>query len=195
MNELCLFTNLTSPEWAAWVQALLSGVAIVVAVFLPWIQHRRDLKAEASRRKDEKNERVRIVEMIMMHAAVATQNAADVLLNATVVDEKLALEVKVHRDIVAESNDMVSGIPFHELPSAAVLRSAFHLSGTSTTMGDYLSRLKTSLESGTFDLTDAKRMAQLQKTQSTQRLEALRRVVNEFCNPQLAVDAAASGKQ
>lgn len=191
MNELCVFTNLSSREWAAWVQATLSGIAIFVAVMMPWIQHRRDLKTEARRRKAEKNEQVRVFEMIMMHAALATNGAADVLLNATTVDHNLALDIKVHLDIVAETNEMVRKIPFHELPSAAVIRSAYHLSRTSTKMEDYLSRLKLSLEKDDFNLADAKSMAKTQHAQTTKRLRAFRHTVAEFCDHQSGAETPA----
>lgn len=51
MNNLCFMTNLSSSEWAAWVQAVGSVAAILVAVGVSYLQHwaqeRRDRRREA----------------------------------------------------------------------------------------------------------------------------------------------------
>lgn len=51
MNNLCFMTNLSSAEWAAWVQAVGSVIAIFVAIGVSYWQHRaqerRDRRREA----------------------------------------------------------------------------------------------------------------------------------------------------
>ena len=56
MQELCFMTNLTSEQWAAWVQAIGSIVAILAAVYIAKSQFRDALKlqkesARADRRR------------------------------------------------------------------------------------------------------------------------------------------------
>lgn len=46
MNELCILTNLTSSEVAAWVQAVGSLLALGVAFFVVWWQHRQQLREQ-----------------------------------------------------------------------------------------------------------------------------------------------------
>jgi hypothetical protein len=41
MNQLCLFTNLTSTDVAAWAQAVVSSIAIIVGAFVVYWQTRR----------------------------------------------------------------------------------------------------------------------------------------------------------
>ncbi len=41
MNELCLLTNLSSSDVAAWAQAVVSSLAIVTGAFLVWWQVKR----------------------------------------------------------------------------------------------------------------------------------------------------------
>lgn len=59
MRELCLFTNVSGEQWAAWTQALLSAAAIFASVLLVNRQHklelRRNAAAEAERKRQHLN--------------------------------------------------------------------------------------------------------------------------------------------
>lgn len=48
MAELCFLTNVSGEQWAAWAQAILSGVAIYASVRLVNHQHKLELQREAN---------------------------------------------------------------------------------------------------------------------------------------------------
>lgn len=48
MAELCFLTNVSGEQWAAWAQAILSGVAIFASVLVVNHQHQLELKREAA---------------------------------------------------------------------------------------------------------------------------------------------------
>ena len=50
MNRLCFASNLTSSEWAAWVQAIGSIAAIFAAIWIMSYQQRREAARERNRR-------------------------------------------------------------------------------------------------------------------------------------------------
>ena len=56
MHNLCFMSNLSSEEWAAWVQAVGSILAIIAAIWIASRQHRIAV-AEAKRERVEQAER------------------------------------------------------------------------------------------------------------------------------------------
>jgi hypothetical protein len=60
MNELCFLSNLTSVEWAAWVQAVGSTIAIFasagIAIYITRLQHNNALDLHKTEKHTEKIE-------------------------------------------------------------------------------------------------------------------------------------------
>jgi hypothetical protein len=77
VNELCVFTNMTSAEVAAWVQAGGSLLALGVAFFVVWWQHRAELRSQAARETREAAQYVRSYLGIVALARVTFQPAYD----------------------------------------------------------------------------------------------------------------------
>jgi hypothetical protein len=83
VSELCFASNLSSSEWAAWVQAVGSVLAIVVAILIPYYQGRQQ------RRRTREGH----LETIAMDVRVSEQQAAVYLRSKIMVP---AYRVPVH---------------------------------------------------------------------------------------------------
>lgn len=75
VNELCFMSNLSSSEWAAWVQALGSIAAIIFAVFIAIYQirtqHKKDLFLQKNERLNEKYETAKAIKTLAYNSEKA----------------------------------------------------------------------------------------------------------------------------
>ena len=89
MNELCFLSNLTSAEWAAWVQAIGSIVAIIAAA---WIaihvvkrQHQNALELHKTEKRTEKVETAKTLFVLASNSSKAMKHIATQLSNRETV--------------------------------------------------------------------------------------------------------------
>lgn len=124
VNTLCFATNLTSAEWAAWVQAIGSVLAILgaagIAVWQARKQHDNALVLHAAQQRYAKVELARTL-------AVLAQNCSKAMGHlAAQVNDRAAIheigEGRVHFDCgeLSRLDAAISGIPLHSFPSAIV---------------------------------------------------------------------------
>lgn len=124
MNTLCFASNLTSTEWAAWVQAVGSILAIVIATGIAvWVAHRQHNNALALHAAEQRYAKSETTKTLL----VLAQNCAKAV--ATVigqVDDRAAVyeiaEGRAHCDIeeIARLDLAIMGIPVHNIPSSLV---------------------------------------------------------------------------
>ena len=56
MAELCFLTNVSGEQWAAWAQAIFSGIAIFASVWLVNHQHKLELRRNAEAENQRKRQ-------------------------------------------------------------------------------------------------------------------------------------------
>lgn len=103
INTPCLKSEI----WAAWAQALLSGVGIIAAALIPQSIARRD-----------KQDRFYAVLALMLEAAKRMHLIADLI-----AYRKLPMGHDVHDQELSHLTAALDAIPAHELPEGALLFS------------------------------------------------------------------------
>ena len=83
MNELCFLSNLTSAEWAAWVQAVGSIVAILaaagIAIYVARLQHNNALNLHKTEKRTEKVEVAKTLFVLATNSSKAMKHIASQL--------------------------------------------------------------------------------------------------------------------
>lgn len=124
MNTLCISTNLTSAEWAAWVQAVGSIVAILGAVWTAgWQtrkQHQSGLALQAAQQHQFQAE---LAKTLSVFARNCSQAVA--FLSAQLKDREAVYQIAeghVHFDLgeLSKQDAALAAIPLYSFPSALV---------------------------------------------------------------------------
>lgn len=124
MNELCFLSDLTSSEWASWVQAVGSIAAIVAAA---WIARYQAKLQQASAMEQHRRERLtsraeasETLAVLARNSAKAMAHVSGQLLDRDAVHE--AAEGLRPCDIgeVQRVDAYLAAIPLHELPGSLV---------------------------------------------------------------------------
>src|SRR5689334_5762363 len=123
-QELCFLTNLTSSEWAAWVQAIGSIVAIIGAVLIAgWQMRRQHLDALRLMAEEGRQSRMELAKTLL----VLSRNSLSALdhLTDSMKDREsvhLIADGSVHYDIeqIRRIDASLAAIPLHSLPSSLV---------------------------------------------------------------------------
>jgi hypothetical protein len=124
MNELCFLSNLTSSEWASWVQAIGSIVAIIaaawIAVHQAKLQHKSALELHRTARLTARAEVARTLSALAENSAKAMVLVGGQLHDREAVRQ--AAEGLIRCDIgeVQRFDGYLSAIPLHELPDSLV---------------------------------------------------------------------------
>jgi hypothetical protein len=124
MNQLCFLSNLSSSEWASWVQAVGSILAIVAAALIARhqarLQHENGLKLLLAARTTVRTDVTGTLEVLARNSAKAMAHVSDQLLNRDAVHG--AAEGSRPCDIgeVQRLDGYLSAIPLHELPGPLV---------------------------------------------------------------------------
>lgn len=124
MNELCFFSNLTSAEWAAWVQAIGSVVAIVaaawIAVHQAKLQHKSALDLHKVEKRIEQTDITKTLSVLAVNSSKAMKHIASQLNDRESVHK--AAEGLTHCDVgeLARIDTYLSDIPLHTVPSPMV---------------------------------------------------------------------------
>lgn len=124
MNNLCITTNLTSSELAAWVQAIGSVVAIIAAASIAVWQGRKQYRnALALHRAEQRHTRVELAKTL----SVLAKNSAKAIAYLTgQLSSRQAIhdiaEGLVHFDFgeLSRLDTAISGIPLHNLSDSLV---------------------------------------------------------------------------
>ena len=124
MNELCFLSNLTSAEWAAWVQAVGSIVAIFaavgIAIYVARLQHNNALDLHKTEKRTEKVEIAKTLFVLATNSSKAMKHIARQLNDRdSVQDAAEGLEPcdigELHR-----IDKYLNEIPLHTVPYTMV---------------------------------------------------------------------------
>lgn len=124
MNQLCFLSGLTSSEWASWVQAVGSILAIVGAAWIARYQAKlqRDSALELHRteRLTARREVAETLSVLAQNSATAMAHVSGQLRDREAVHQ--VAEGFIHCDIgeVQRLDGYLAAIPLHELPSSLV---------------------------------------------------------------------------
>jgi hypothetical protein len=129
MNMLCFASNLTSSEWAAWVQAFGSITAIVGSVLLAiWQTGKQYKNALEIQRSDQANSRIELTKTLSVLAescANAIANLKKMLKDRETVHNIVDGNIYFDLGELARLDVAVIGIPLHDLPSRLVKPTLF----------------------------------------------------------------------
>ena len=124
MNTLCFASNLTSNEWAAWVQAVGSILAIVIAaVIAVWVAHRQHdnaLVLHAAEQRYAKTELAKTLSVLAQNCTKAVALVAGQVHNKYAVSEIKECGDPCDLGELTRLDFAIAGIPLHHLPSSLV---------------------------------------------------------------------------
>ena len=112
MNELCFMSNLSSSEWAAWVQAIGSIAAIASAVWIMNQQH----KQEIQRRRTVEAHRLDLLERLAAELLERVRMNSGLLEDSDGAGAFHAYTTTLHTRLNA-----IEAMPIHEIYSAEVI--------------------------------------------------------------------------
>lgn len=124
MQSLCFLTNLTSAEWAAWVQAIGSIAAIIAAAWIAIhqakLQHRNALQLHITEQQSAKLEIAQTLFVLATNSSIATKHIAGQLKDRDSIYQ--VAEGFIHCDIgeLQRIDAHLNAIPLHSIPSLLV---------------------------------------------------------------------------
>ena len=124
MNELCFSTNMTSAEWAAWVQAIFSVIAIVAAagtaIWQARAQHRSSMNLHIAEQRHSKVEMAKTLQVLTKNCASAVDHLRRQLSERERVHLIAGGEIYFDEEAARALENAVSGIPLWSLPNTLV---------------------------------------------------------------------------
>jgi hypothetical protein len=124
MNLSCFFSNLTSTEWASWVQAIGSIVAILsatgIAIWQSKKQHESALNLHKIERKYSKIETAKTLLALSRNCAIASGYFTGQLDERDKIHKVATREVHFDFEELQALQNGVSSIPIHQLPHPLV---------------------------------------------------------------------------
>lgn len=124
MQTLCLLTNLTSAEWAAWVQAIGSVVAIIAAAWIAIhqakLQHRNALQLHFTEQQSAKLDIAKTLFVLATNSSIAMKHITGQLKDRESIQQ--VAEGLIHCDIgeLQRIDAHLNAIPLHSIPSSLV---------------------------------------------------------------------------
>jgi len=124
MIELCFLSNLTRGEWAAWVQAVGSVIAIVaaawIAIHVAKLQHRNALYLHKTERRTERIEISKTLSVLSTNSSKAMKHISSQLKDRESVHN--AAEGMILCDIgeLSRIDTYLNNIPLHSVPHSMV---------------------------------------------------------------------------
>lgn len=124
MSTLCISSSLTSAEWAAWVQAVGSILAILgaagIAVWQARKQHKSALALHAAEQRHMKTELAKTLAVLAQNCSKAMAHLTGQMPSREAIYE--IVEGRVHFDLgeLARLDATMAGIPLYSLPSSLV---------------------------------------------------------------------------
>jgi len=120
MNSLCFLSNLTSAEWAAWVQAVGSVAAIAAAAWIAMhqvkLQHKSALELHQTELRTDRVDAGRTLSVLATNSSRAMRHVSGQLRDRESVYK--AAEGLIHCDIgeLSRIDTYLGGIPLHSIP-------------------------------------------------------------------------------
>lgn len=135
MHSLCLLSNMSSSDWAAWVQAFASATSIIAAVYIASHQAERQFKdARSLQKNDSVQSQKRVTSAIYMLAQNAEKLLAHTVANLgtreQIMEESLGMNNGYILGEISAVSDAFLNIPLHHLPSAELVKLTMILSST-----------------------------------------------------------------
>lgn len=124
MSALCVSTDLTSNEWAAWVQAVGSILAIVAAFLVMIVQHALERSRAAQEQKESNLERLRVVAYVGMYAGSAVTIAFQATREYNSAEQFISGRGWVHRLNEAE---LALAFPLTEIVNTLAVQNVLQL--------------------------------------------------------------------
>jgi len=124
MNELCFLSNLTSAEWAAWVQAVGSVLAIVAAAWIVKhqanLQHKNALDLHKTEQRTEQADITKTLSVLAINSSKAMKHISIQLKDRESIHK--AAEGLVPCDVgeLVRIDTYLSDIPLHTVPHSMV---------------------------------------------------------------------------
>ena len=124
MNQLCLFTNLTSAEWAAWVQAVGSVAAVAAAIWIASAQSSRQHKTSMQVLREEHRlariELARTLLALSMNCQKLVKHITGQMPDRSTIHRIATGEAHLDLRELRILESAVDGIPLHSLPHTLV---------------------------------------------------------------------------
>ena len=124
MNQLCFLSNLTSSEWASWVQAVGSVLAIVAAALIARhqakLQHRSALDLLRTERRTARVEVAETLAVLASNAARALAHVSDQFPDSQAVRKVAGGSIRCDIGEVQRIDGYLGAVPLHELPGQLV---------------------------------------------------------------------------
>lgn len=124
MNELCFLSNLTSAEWAAWVQAVGSVIAIIAAAWIAIhqanLQHKNALELHKTEKRTEQTGITKTLSVLAVNSSKAMKHISSQLNDRESVHK--AAEGLGLCDVgeMVRIDTYLSDIPLHTVPHSMV---------------------------------------------------------------------------
>lgn len=124
MKTPCFLLNLTSAEWAAWVQAIGSVAAIVAAAWIARhqarLQHRSALDLHMTEQRTMQVDMAKTLSVLAVNSSKEMKHIADQLNDRESVYR--AAEGFIHCDLgeLSRIDTYLAGIPIHSVPYSLV---------------------------------------------------------------------------
>lgn len=124
MQTLCFLSNLTSAEWAAWVQAGGSIAAIVgaalIAIHQSKLQHRNALVLHQTEQRSVKVDIGKTISVLARNSLNAMKQVASQLGDRESVHR--AAEKRIHVDLgeVSRIDGYLAALPLHTIPHSLI---------------------------------------------------------------------------
>lgn len=124
MNQLCFLTDLTSSEWAAWVQAVGSIAAIVgatwIAIWQSRRQHEVSLEVLRTEHRLARTELARTLLALSVNCSKAIEHAVKQFPDRDAAHQIAEQEAHFDCNELRAIENAVTGIPLHSLPHTLV---------------------------------------------------------------------------
>ena len=124
MKQLCVLSDLTSSEWASWVQAVGSVLAIVAAALIARhqasLQHKSALKLLCAERKDARAEAAETLAELASNSAKVMAHVSGQLPDREAVHGAAEGQRRCDLGEVQRLDGYLRAIPLHELPGPLV---------------------------------------------------------------------------
>ena len=124
MSEFCFLSNLTSAEWAAWVQAVGSVIAIVAAAWIAIhqakLQHKNALDLHKTEKRSEQTDITKTLSVLAKNSSKAMKHITSQLKDRESVHKAAEGLVPSGVGELVRIDIYLSNIPLHSVPHSMV---------------------------------------------------------------------------
>ena len=120
MNNLCFLSNLTSNEWAAWVQALGSIVAIIAAFLISGAQNKNAIKLHQREQLTAQTDIAKTLLVLAKNSAMAMKYTTEQLSNRESIFRAAEGLIPSNIGELQRINTYLSALPLLSVPNSLV---------------------------------------------------------------------------